>query len=78
MPHQMLIEEVVRDRGSDELFSVPASATVGDAVDADVHEIGAVLVMTEDGLVGGIFTERDADAASCGPSLEPEHTPISL
>ena len=60
MPHQMLIEEVVRDRGSDELFTVPASATIGEAVALMAErEIGAVLVMNEDGLVAGIFTERD-------------------
>ena len=60
MPHQMLIEEVVRNRGGDELFTVPASATIGEAVALMAErEIGAVLVMNEDGLVAGIFTERD-------------------
>jgi CBS domain-containing protein len=55
MPHQMLIEEVVRAHGGDELHTVPASATVGDAVAMMAErEVGAVLVMTEDGLLGGI------------------------
>jgi CBS domain-containing protein len=39
---------------------VPAGATVSDAVDLMAErEIGAVLMMNEDGLVDGIFTERD-------------------
>lgn len=79
MPHQMLIEEVVRDRGSDELFSVPASATVGDAVDVMAErEIGAVLVMTEDELVAGIFSERDLLTRVVHAGLDPQTTPISM
>ncbi len=79
MPHQMLIEEVVRDRGSDALYTVPASATVGDAVDLMAErEIGAVLVMTEDELVGGIFTERDLLKRVVKAGLDTKATPISL
>jgi CBS domain-containing protein len=45
------IEGVLRDRGSDALYTVPASATVAQAVETMAErEIGAVLVMTEDGL----------------------------
>lgn len=77
--NQMLIEEVVRDRGSDELFSVPASATVGEAVELMAeHEIGAVLVMTEDQLVAGIFTERDLMMRVVRPGRDVKATPISL
>jgi len=76
---QLLIEEVVRDRGSDKLYLLTASASVGDAVELMAeHEIGAVLVMTEDGLVGGIFTERDLLMRVVRPSLNPNTTPISL
>ena len=76
---QLLIEEVVRDRASDKLYLLPASASVGDAVELMAeHEIGAVLVMTEDGLVGGIFTERDLLMRVVRPSLNPNTTPISL
>ncbi len=79
MPHQMLIEEVVRDRGSDELFTVPASATIGEAVALMAErEIGAVLVMTEDGLVAGIFTERDLLLRVVHAGLHTRDTPISL
>jgi CBS domain-containing protein len=75
----MLIEEVVRDRGSDALYTVPASAVVADAVELMAErEIGAVLVMTEDDLVGGIFTERDLLMRVVRPALDPKITPISL
>jgi CBS domain-containing protein len=75
----MLIEEVVRDRGSDELYSVAASATVGDAVDEMAQrEIGAVLVMNEEQLVAGIFTERDLLMRVVRPGLDTRTTPLSL
>jgi CBS domain-containing protein len=75
----MLIEEVVRDRGTDKLYLLPASASVGDAVELMAeHEIGAVLVMTEDGLVGGIFTERDLLMRVVRAHLNPQTTPLSL
>ena len=79
MPHQMLIEEVVRDRGSDELF---IRAGLGDGrrrgrVMAE-REIGAVLVMNEDGLVAGIFTERDLLMRVVHAGRDPKDTPISL
>lgn len=74
-----LIEEVVRDRGSDELYSVPASATVGDAVDEMARrEVGAVLVMNEEQLVAGIFTERDLLMRVVRPGLDTRTTPLSL
>ena len=77
--NQMLIEEVVRDRGTDELFSVPASATVGEAVEIMAErEIGAVMVMTEEQLVAGIFTERDLMLRVVRAGLDVKATPISL
>jgi signal-transduction protein with cAMP-binding, CBS, and nucleotidyltransferase domain len=76
---QLLVEDVVRDRGSDQLYTVPAWATVGDAVDLMAErEIGAVLVMTEDELVGGIFTERDLLMRVVKPGRDARSTPISL
>jgi len=75
----MLLDEVVRDRGSDELYSVPASAKVGDAVDEMCRrEIGAVLVMNEEQLVAGIFTERDLLMRVVHPGLDTRTTPLSL
>jgi CBS domain-containing protein len=79
MPHQMLINDVVLARGGDELFTVPASATIGDAVALMAErEIGAVLVMTEDDLVAGIFTERDLLMRVVHAGLHTRDTPISL
>ena len=76
---QLLMEQVVRDRGSDALYTLPASASVGDAVDLMAErEIGAVLVMTEDELVGGIFTERDLLMRVVKPGRDARSTPISM
>ena len=77
--NQLLIEDVVRDRASDKLYLLPASASVSDAVELMAeHQIGAVLAMTEDGLVGGIFTERDLLMRVVRPGLNPRDTPLSL
>jgi len=76
---QPLVESVVRDRRSDEQISVPASATVAEAVEVmTAREIGAVLVMTEDGLVAGIFSERDLLVRVVRAGRDPAATPISL
>lgn len=73
------VESVVRDKGSEELISVPAAASVADAVDVmHQRDIGAVLVLTEDGLVGGIFTERDLLARVVHAGRDPKLTPVSL
>ncbi len=75
----LTIEGVVHDKGGDHMFVVPAAASVMEAVEMMVaNEIGAVLVMTEDGLVGGIFTERDLLVRVVKPGLDPRKTPISL
>ena len=76
---QQTMETVVRDRGSDELYTVPASASVAAAVEVmAAREIGAVLVMTEDGLVAGIFTERDLMMRVVRAGLDPGSTSVSL
>lgn len=75
----MLIAEVVRDRGSEQLYSVPASASVAEAVEVMAeHEVGATLVMNEDQLVAGIFTERDLLMRVLREGLDPKSTPISM
>ena len=75
----MLIQDVVQDRGADALYSVPASARVAEAVEVMAQrEIGAVLVMTEDQLVAGIFTERDLMMRVVRAGLDVKTTPISL
>jgi CBS domain-containing protein len=64
---------------ADELITVDAGASVTDAVDALAeHRIGAVLIRNEDGLVDGIFTERDLLLRVVHARLDPATTPVSL
>jgi CBS domain-containing protein len=76
---QETVEAVVRRKASDELVTIEASATVADAVGVMVERrVGAVLVMTEDGLVAGIFTERDLMTRVVHRKLDPAETPLSM
>lgn len=76
---QTTLDVVVRDKGSDELITVPASAMVAEAVAAMTeHEVGAVLIMNEDGLVSGIFTERDVVVRVVKTGRDPRTTPVSM
>lgn len=76
---QLTVEAALRDRASDALYSVPASASVAEAVQTmSTHDIGAVLVMTEDGLVGGVFSERDLLTRVVASGRDPASTPVSL
>jgi CBS domain-containing protein len=78
MMHQS-VEEVIRGKSSDELVTVEAAASVAEAVAVMTERrVGAVLIMTEDGLVGGIFTERDLLVRVVHAGLDPKTTPISL
>ena len=70
---------VVRAKPDDHLVVVPASATVAEAVATMVgREIGAVLAMTEDGLLGGVFTERDLLVRVVNEGMDPKSTPLSM
>lgn len=76
---QQTVEQVVRNKVSDELISVPASSTVAEAVGVMTERrVGAVVIKTEDGLVGGIFTERDVLVRVVHAGRDPKTTPISL
>jgi CBS domain-containing protein len=76
---QQSVEAVVRGKASDELVSVEASASVAEAVEVMTERrVGAVVIMTEDRLVGGIFTERDLLVRVVHAGLDPKATPISL
>jgi CBS domain-containing protein len=78
MPEQT-VADVVANRRSDELISVPASANVSEAVAVMAErEVGAVLVMTEDRLVAGIFSERDLLVRVVRAGRDPVSTPLSL
>ena len=75
----LTVAELVQDRRSDELISVPASASVAEAVAVmAAREVGAVLVMSEDGLVAGLFSERDLLVRVVDQGRDPKSTPLSL
>lgn len=74
-----LVEVVVRNKASDELVTIEASASVAEAVAVMAERrVGAVLIMTEDRLVGGIFTERDLLVRVVHAGRDPKSTPVSL
>jgi IMP dehydrogenase len=73
------VEAVIRNKASGELVTVEASATVAEAVAVMAERrVGAVLIMTEDRLVGGIFTERDVLVRVVHAGRDPKTTPVSL
>ena len=76
---EQTVADVVAYRRSDELISVPASASVFEAVAVMAErEVGAVLVATEDRLVAGIFSERDLLARVVHAGRDPASTPLSM
>jgi CBS domain-containing protein len=69
----------IKDKGLDKLHTMPASASVTEAVELmAANEIGAVIVSTEDALMAGIFTERDVMMRVVRAGLDPKRTPLSL
>jgi CBS domain-containing protein len=73
------VASVLGDRSLDDLIVVPASATVAEAVRTMAErKVGAVLLMTEDDLVAGIFSERDLLTRVVDAGLDPKTTPISM
>lgn len=75
----LTVAELLKDRRSDELMTLPASASVIEAVALMTErEIGAVLVMNDEGLVAGVFSERDLVARVVAEGRDPKTTPLSL
>lgn len=75
----LTVAELLQDRRSDELVSLPASASVLDAAARmREREVGALLVMHDNGLVAGIFTERDLLARVVAEQRDASSTPLSL
>lgn len=75
----LTVAELVKDRRADELISLPASASVADAAALMTErDVGAVLVMNEEGLVAGIFSERDLVSRVVAHQRDPKGTPLSL
>ncbi len=73
------VEAVVRERGSDELISVAAAASVAEAVDVMAsRDVGAVLVLADDGRIAGVFSERDLLLRVVNAGRDPKTTPVSL
>jgi CBS domain-containing protein len=77
---QQTVETVMTLKAhADKLVTVDAGALVIDAVNVLAeHHIGAVLIRNEDGLVDGIFTERDLLLRVVHAGRDPKTTPISL
>jgi CBS domain-containing protein len=75
----LTLAELVKDRRADELIKMPAEASVAEAVALMVErEVGAVLAMTEDDLVAGLFSERDLLVRVVAAGLDPKTTPLSM
>ncbi|HEX4943613.1 MAG TPA: CBS domain-containing protein [Usitatibacteraceae bacterium] len=73
------VMDALREKGMETLHSIAASANVEEAVEQmAANEIGALVVSTEDALVGGIFTERDVMMRVVRAGLDPKRTPLSL
>jgi CBS domain-containing protein len=74
------VQAVLDDKaGSEELISVDAGALVAEAVAvmAD-RQVGAVLILNEEGLVEGIFSERDLLTRVVHAGRDPQTTPLSM
>jgi len=77
--NSLTVAELVKDRRADELHTLPASASVAEAVALMARqEIGALLVMTGDDLVAGIFSERDLLVRVVAAGRDPQTTPLSM
>jgi len=67
---------ILEDKGS-EVFAVGPNVTVVDAVyTMNEHGVGSVLVL-EDGLLHGIFSERDVLRRVVATGRDPSMTPVS-
>lgn len=63
---------------SDELIDVDAGAMVAEAIEVMVNRrVGAVIIRNEDGLVDGIFTERDVLVRVAHAGIDPKTTTLS-
>ncbi len=66
----MLISSIVRTKGAD-VFTISAGLTL-DAAAKELYRrrVGALVVMTDSGEIGGVFSERDLvrEVAKLGPS----------
>ena len=71
------VQDLLASKGSPKVHTISPGATVLDAVEAmNSRKIGALLV-TEEGRVAGIFTERDVLQRVIGEMRRPSATPVS-
>jgi len=76
---ETVAEAIAKKRDGGRLVTVAAGALVRDAVETLVEErLGAVLIENEDGLIDGIFTERDLLIRVVHARRDPDTTPISM
>ncbi len=77
--NDLTLAELVKDRRSDELITLPAEASVAEAVALMVErDVGAVLALSEDGLVAGLFSERDLLVRVVAAGRDTKQTPLSM
>jgi CBS domain-containing protein len=59
------------------LSTVPILASVADAIQLMIdNEVGGVAVVDDDGIVAGMFTERDVLEKVALSGRDPQHTPV--
>jgi CBS domain-containing protein len=67
----------ILDRKGHQVFSVPPSVTISDAVaEMNRNRVGSVMVLDDSRLVG-IFTERDVLRRVVGAGVDPKRTLVS-
>lgn len=67
----------ILDRKGRNVFSVPSTVTVFDAVaEMNRHRVGSVMIIDAGKLVG-IFTERDVLRRVVGEGVDPKRTPVA-
>lgn len=67
----------ILDRKGRNVFSVPPTVSVSDAVaEMNRNRVGSVLIM-DGGRLVGIFTERDVLRRVVGAGLDPKRTPVT-
>jgi len=75
----LTVGELVKDRRADELIKLTAEASVAEAVAVMAErDVGAVLAMTEDDLLAGLFSERDLLVRVVAAGRDPQTTPLSM
>lgn len=70
------VKEILARKGSCLLSIEPTATVLQAAAVMNQHKVGAVVVLTERGIVG-MFTERDVLTRVVAEQRDPAHTPVS-